>query len=176
MHGIDGKFADSDVLSLLGLAGNDPLTATQRGEGNSATLKLVGTGGELQLFQSSLPGGVWAPGRAAGDNLATVTAADYALGGIVQIGELNRAGLTLGANARGLISQLGSRLDATLDVAPGGNGTINQIGTNSTTGTITVGTGTTLTYTQIGDNLTPSSAASVYSTLPGNISITQTSW
>lgn len=163
-------------LYLLGtVADNDPLIATQRGEGNSAKLKLTGTGGELQLFQSSDPSAPWVAGGAMANNVAEMTSAGASLGGIIQIGALNEAMLTLD-NSQGLISQLGFGLTAALNVAPSGKGTIVQVGSNSTTGTINVGIGTSLTYTQIGNNLTPSSAATVYSSNPGNIIITQTSW
>lgn len=165
--------AASDVTAAL--AGNDPLIATQRGEGNAATLKLMGSGGQLELFQSSGAAAGWVPGGAFGKNTAEVTASGYSLGGIIQIGSLNEATLTLD-NSQGLITQLGNELVASLNVESGGTGKVVQIGNNSTVGALNVATGTSVTYTQIGDNLQPSAAIAVYSTNAANLTITQTAW
>lgn len=163
---------------LMQISGSDPLAAKQQGEGNSARLELRGSGGELQLLQSAAPWTPWVPGGAAGGNVAEIVASGNALGGIIQIGELNQAGMLLeGDDARGLITQLGSSLTAELEVGPGASGTVIQLGRNSDAGTVQVETGTTLTYTQIGSNLRPNQAlVQVFSTAPGNITITQTAF
>ena len=176
LGGIGANLVGSIEGILAGqLGGNDPLTATQRGEGNAATLKLTGSGGQLQLFQSSSPSAPWVPGGAVGDNQATITAAGYSLGGVIQVGSLNQAALTLD-NSRGLVTQLGTELSATLDVKPGGTGTVIQQGNRSTIGTLEVAAGTSVTYTQIGDGLTPTDVITVYSSNPQNMTITQTAW
>lgn len=156
------------------ITGADPLLATQRGEGNEASIKLTGTGGELQLLQLNSPFAPWTPGQAGGGNVAELTATGNALGGVIQAGELNQATLTLGSGANGLITQLGSELSATLTVAPGGSGQVAQLGQNSTVA-VNVLSNNSVTYTQIGSNLTGIDA-SVYSTVPGSISITQTAF
>lgn len=160
---------------VLNRIGANPLLASQRGEGNTATLTLEGNGGELQLLQSSNPVGAWVPGGAAGYNEATITSDGASLGGIIQVGEFNEATMSLD-DGRGLITQLGSKLTANLDVGADGSGTVIQIGSNSTVGTVQVAAGTSVTYTQIGNGLTSSVPVSVYSSNPGNITITQMAW
>jgi len=152
-------------------------TALQRGEGNSATLTITGSGGELQILQDSTPGGVLFLG-AGGGNTANATVNGNGLGAIIQVGQLNEANLTLnGDGSSGLISQFGSNLEASLTVQAGGTGQIIQNGNNSNTGMVEVVTGATVTYTQIGNNLQPvgPTGVQVMSTInAGNISITQT--
>lgn len=180
LKGLNANLVGGVGVWLAGwVLGNDPLVATQRGEGNEATLKLTGDGGELQLFQSALPFAPWVPGGAAGDNTATITSTDSVagttLGGVIQVGRLNDATLNVD-DSQGLITQLGTRLSANLSVEPGGNGTVVQIGRDSTVGNVNVAAGTSVTYTQIGNNLQQSAALSVYSTNPANLTITQTAW
>src|SRR5690606_3145587 len=97
------------------------------------------------------------------------------------LGENNTANLNLNGGTSsittGLISQSGSNLTADLTVENGGKGQVIQIGNDSNTGQVSVPAGTTLTYTQIGDNLVPVGQTAVQvisSTNAGNISITQT--
>ncbi|RYE08221.1 MAG: hypothetical protein EOP22_14235 [Hyphomicrobiales bacterium] len=157
------------------VGGVNPLNASQRGEGNSATLTFEGDGGELQLLQASARNAAWVPGFAGGNNSAIVTSLGDSLGGVIQVGADNEAIMRLD-NGRGLITQLGNNLFAQLTVAPSGSGTIVQIGNNSSAGAVTVLGGTTLLYTQIGNNLTQSAAVEAFSTAPGTIVITQTAW
>jgi hypothetical protein len=163
---------------LVALTANDPQTAQQRGESNSAELTLEGVGGEIQLYQSVGAGAAWVPGGAIARNTAVVAAASGALGGVIQIGSDNTALLTLADDARGLISQFGSDLYSDLSVGAGGSGTVVQLGSNSTTGTVTVAPGTSVHYTQIGNGLAPppAAAASVFSTSLGTVIIQQTAW
>lgn len=174
--GIDASLVGQLPQFVLdGIEGADPEQASQRGEGNIARLRLEGFGGEIQLLQSSNSDGGWVPGGAPGYNQATITSFGTSLGGVIQIGQYNEAELSLD-NGRGLITQLGSELSASLDVGPGGSGAVVQIGNNSTVGKVEVAAGTTVTYTQLGDGLSPSSAVQVYSSSPGNVSITQMAW
>jgi hypothetical protein len=133
------------------------------------------SGGELQIYQSVGAGAQWVPGGAQADNIAVLVAATDALGGVLQIGTLNTAELTLDQGATGLIAQFGSRLSSDLTVRAGASGTIVQSGYNSTTGAVTVDSGS-LTYVQIGNNLTASNGVSLYTTTGGNVTITQTGW
>ena len=164
------------VLTAVNAAlnGTDPLLATQRGEGNRASVKMTGSGGELQLLQVNSPFAPWTPGEAGGYNVATLTATGNALGGVIQAGELNDATLSLGTGSTGLISQLGSQLSATLTVVSGGSGTVTQIGRGSTVA-VNVTSDNSVTYTQIGNGLR-GEPASVYSSVPGSITITQTAF
>lgn len=163
----------------LQASGVNPLLATQRGEGNAATLKLTGTGGEIQLLQASNPLMPWVVGGAGGNNTASVTAETNDLAAVIQVGSQNSAEMTLLGNSSGLISQLGNNLSAGLNVGAGGTGRIIQIGNNSSTGLVDVVAGANVTVTQIGNNISPVSptAVQVVSTSnPGAISITQTAW
>ncbi len=173
VRGIDDKLIGYWPALLLRLAtGADPMLATQRGEGNQASLSLTGSGGELQLLQTTFLDATWAPGEAGGYNIAELTASGNALGGVIQIGELNQAKLSLGADAKGLIGQWGTELSATLNVAAsGGSGAILQIGNNSNA-EFNLLSDNSVTYVQIGDNLN-SVDASVYSSIPGDIFIKQ---
>ncbi len=191
IQGIDGKLLSIIPLSAGGLfasqqisgaindlslhTSNDQATAKQIGEDNAADVTLTGTGGTIELFQSVLPFTPFAAGVAYGGNKATITADGAALGGVIQVGALNQAQLSL-TDSKGLITQLGNNLSADLSVGPGGSGTVVQVGNNSETGTVNVVGGTNLTYVQIGDNLSQSSQVSAYSTSPANITITQTPW
>ena len=168
--------ADMLVPGSGSVAGSTP--STQRGEGNQATLTLIGDGGELQLLQDTSTGQVFLP---SAGNHAVITARGAVLGGVIQLGENNTANLDLTGdslpNTTGLISQRGTNLTADLKVERGGSGQIIQIGNHNNSGQVSVSPDTTLTYTQIGDNLVPVSQTSVQiisSTNSGNISITQT--
>lgn len=179
ISGVGRNLISPLAAGQLRLIGYDPNFALQRGEGNSATLTITGTGGELQLLQSSNPLMPFVPGISVGNNTAVATATSGDLGAIVQIGAANTAALSLDGNANGLITQLGSGLNTDLDVGLGGTGVVTQIGRNSNTGTLTVAPGTTLNYTQIGNNIAPMGMQSVQivnATNPGSISITQTAW
>ena len=174
-----GKFAAhvvANAITDLSLqTTNDSASAKQIGEANDAEITVSGTGGTIELFQSAGPFTPFAAGAASGANTATITADGNALGGIIQVGELNQATLSL-TDAKGLITQLGNNLSSDLSVGAGGSGTVVQVGSNSTTGTVNVIGGTNLTYVQVGNNLSQSSAVSAYSTSPANIIITQTRW
>lgn len=181
-----GTFSANDPQAemLVPFSGNaaGATFGTQRGEGNQATLTIDGAGGELQLLQDTGPDQqlLPAPGTTVG-NQATITASGAVLGGVIQLGESNTANLNLTGGGlpgtTGLISQRGTNLTADLTVEGGGKGQVVQIGNNNNTGQVVVSDQTTLTYTQVGDNLTPVGQTGVQvisSTNPGNISITQT--
>ena len=155
------------------IIGTDPLLATQRGEGNQATVGMNGTGGQLQLLQTNFESSPWVPGEAGGYNNAILNSLGDSLGAVVQIGESNMAELSLDAGAQGLIAQWGTGLSATLNVASDGQGTIFQKGNGSSVGTVNVLSNNAVTWTQIGDGLTATSPGLIFSTSPGAITITQ---
>ena len=164
------------TLVLGAVAGSDPTFATQRGEANHATIKMTGNGGELQVLQRNFVVAPFLPTQAGGGNTASLTTTGDALGGLIQVGNGNTANMTLDNGATGLIAQWGTSLSATLDVASNGSGTVVQIGNNSSVGTVSVLSGNTVTYTQIGSNLAPGVSPQIYSTVPGSITITQTAF
>lgn len=167
---------DPNASQLRGFpAGESNPAALQRGDENTATLTMTGDGGVLQLLQDNSPGQPAAAGT--GGNTATITATGAGtLGAVIQLGNLNNAALNLnGDSATGLIEQTGGGLTAELTVQPGGSGQIIQNGTNSDA-QLAVQSGSSATYTQNGNNLRSvgTAGATVFSTNPGTISITQT--
>lgn len=177
LRGVGTELAGGLGATVLNVvAGTNPLLATQRGEGNAATIKMTGEGGELQLLQTNFSTATWLPDQAGGGNVASVTLTGDALAGVIQIGDSNLATLSLEDGARGLVAQWGTNLSATLEVASRGSGTVVQIGNNSSVGTVSVLSNNQVTYTQIGNNLQSTVEASVYSTNQGSITITQTAF
>ena len=156
------------LLSSYDLSGNS--AALQIGESNDAEITLTGAGAEAELLQAG--------GTPNNGNIARLIADGNSLGGILQTGLRNDATLTLD-DSDGLIIQIGSDLYADLDVGTGGTGVVTQIGNGSTTGDISVAAGNSLSYTQIGNNLSPVNAVngvSVSSTLPVQVTIVQSSY
>lgn len=178
--GIHANSVGSWAAWGLQVTGFNPEFATQRGEGNAATLTLTGNGGEIQLLQSANPLLPLIVGGAAGNNSATVTAGAHDLAAVVQLGARNTATMALqGGGANGLISQLGSNLNASLLVENGGTGQITQIGNNNNTGLVTVTANSNVTVTQVGNNIAPIGPTAlqvISASNPGTISITQTAW
>lgn len=165
------RFLNIDLES--GLQGA-PRAASQRGEGNEATITMMGDGGVLQLLQDTSPFQALQQAESGTSNSATVTMTGAALGAVVQLGTDNTANLQL-TEANGLIAQLGTQLDATLTVnGPGSSGQIMQIGARNNASVEILGSGTNVTYTQIGSDLTSTQGVEVFTTNSGNISITQT--
>lgn len=177
---IDGDLAtnlEDTVLTSVGAI--NPPYLTQRGEGNSASVTLTGVGGEIQLHQDVAPGVPLVIGAAAGGNSATVDADGAVLGAVVQIGAGNIAVLTLsGDSSTGLVSQFGTDLSTDLTVNDGGRAQIIQQGSGSDTGPIVVPVGSSLSYTQVGNNLQPIGPTGLqfYTTAVGTITITQTGY
>ncbi len=165
------RFLDIDIQSgLLGA----PRPASQRGEGNEATITMRGDGGVLQLLQDTSPFQAMQQAGSDTSNSATVTMTGAALGAVVQLGTGNTANLALN-EANGLIAQLGTNLTADLEVTgPGSSGQVLQIGNRSSASVEILGSGTNVTYTQIGNDLSSSQGVEVFTTNSGNISITQT--
>lgn len=164
---VDESVPDALVSTQISLT-----PALQRGSGNTATLTIDGNNAEIQLLQDNQNYLYLAdPGNAA----TVVTAGTNALGAIVQEGGSNNAILSLGNNAQGLIGQFGTNLTANLTVPDSSSGQIVQVGNNSQA-MLSVNSGASVTYTQVGDNLGSVNPATVqvFTTNPGNITITQT--
>lgn len=184
-----GSVAAQTLAVLSGQAGSDP-SALQKGESNTATAVMSGSGGELQLFQATP-----SLNNVGGGNQAEMVAANAALGGVIQIGEFNTAALTLD-DGRGLVSQTGNQNWASLTVngstsqaslsqvgdfnngamivGSGGSATLLQIGDGNRSGNVEVGNGATLIYTQIGNGIQPTrDALSIMSDADGPVLITQ---
>lgn len=179
VKGVSNILAGNGAAFALGLLGNTSQIATQRGEGNTATLTMTGNGGQLELFQTASPLQQWAPGAAGGNNTANIELNAAGLAGIVQIGSDNIAGISvLGDGARGLVSQAGSNLTADLTVGSGGTGRIVQIGSNIDSGSVTIPPDSMVTLTQTGSNISPlgTGLQVLIATNPGHIVINQTSW
>lgn len=168
----DPNFDSKGITLSSAKAGDNH--ALQRGEGNSATLKLEGYGGELQLLQDTGQSMAEPRNPASVVNTASATLIGSSLGTIIQQGVENNATLTL-TDATGLISQRGERLSATLTVGSGGSGQIVQVG-DGNSAELLVNSGASATYTQVGNNLEAiaPTAVEVFATNPGSITITQT--
>lgn len=164
---VDESVPDALVSSQTSL-----VPALQRGSGNIATLTIEGSNAEIQLLQDNQNYLYLAD---SGNVATVVTASANSLGAIVQEGGGNNATLSLGNNAQGLIGQFGTNLTADLTVPGSSSGQIVQIGNNSQA-TLSVNSGASVTYTQVGDNLGSVNPATVqvFTTNPGNITITQT--
>lgn len=144
-------------------------SALQTGQGNSATLTIVGNGGQLLLLQDNSAGGT------VGNSAHLSAFGADALGAVLQIGDANDASLSVGSDASGLIVQNGSSNATSLTVGSGGSGEIIQNGSGNTFST-SVAPNTSVTITQNGDNLSSAGVAGmeVFSTAPGTVAITQT--
>lgn len=165
------RFLNIDLQS--GLQGA-PRPASQRGEGNQATITMKGDGGVLQLLQDTSPFQAMQQAGSGTSNSATVSMTGAALGAVVQLGTRNRADLELN-EANGLVAQFGADLTAELSVdGRGSSGQIVQIGNRSNAAVDILGSGTNVTYTQVGNDLVQSQGVEVFTTNSGNISITQT--
>lgn len=169
---IEGALAGA--LNVGDLYRLDPATAPsalQTGQGNTATLTIEGDGGQLLLLQDNSAGGT------LGNSAQLSAFGADSLGAVLQIGDGNDASLTVGSAATGLIVQNGSHNANSLTVASGGSGEIIQNGNGNTFST-SVAANTTVTITQNGNNLSPAGMAGmeVFSTSPGSVAITQTSF
>lgn len=152
----------------------DPMTgpsALQTGQGNTATLTIDGNAGQLLLLQDNSAGGM------LGNSAQLSAFGADSLGAVLQIGDGNDALLTVGDGARGLIVQNGSGNANALTVGSSGSGEIIQNGNGNTFST-TVAANTSVTITQNGNNLSPAGVTGmqVFSTAPGTVAITQTSF
>ncbi|NGN44753.1 hypothetical protein G6N74_27225 [Mesorhizobium sp. CGMCC 1.15528] len=145
--------------------------ALQTGQGNTATLTIEGDGGQLLLLQDNSAGGT------LGNSAQLSAFGADSLGAVLQIGDGNDASLTVGGGATGLIVQNGSGNANSLTVGSGGSGEIIQTGNGNTFST-SVAANTSVTITQNGNNLSPAGVTGmqVFSTAPGTVSITQTSF
>jgi len=167
---IDNALAGAlDVGDLYRMNEATAPSALQTGQGNSATLTIVGDGGQLLLLQDNSTSGM------VGNSAQLSAFGADALGAVLQIGDGNEASLTVNDAAAGLIVQNGSSNAASLTVESGGNGAIIQNGNGNTFST-TVAANSSVTITQNGNNLTPAGVTGmqVFSTAPGTVAITQT--
>lgn len=146
-------------------------SAVQTGQGNTAILTIEGDGGQLLLLQDNSAGGT------LGNSAQLSAFGADSLGAVLQIGDGNDASLTVGAGASGLIVQNGSGNANSLTVGSGGSGEIIQNGNGNTFST-SVAANTSVTITQNGNNLSPAGVTGmqVFSTAPGTVAITQTSF
>ncbi|MFI0848848.1 hypothetical protein [Mesorhizobium sp. IMUNJ 23232] len=165
---LDGTLAVGDLYRM------DQATApsaVQSGQRNTATLTIEGNGGQLLLLQDNSAGGT------SGNSAQLSAFGADSLGAVLQIGDGNDASLTVGAGATGLIVQNGSGNANSLTVGSGGSGEIIQNGNGNTFPT-SVAANTSVTITQNGNNLSPAGVTGmqVFSTAPGTVAITQTSF
>lgn len=173
------RVSDNPLVNIIGsgflLLENTNLLRTdgpalQSGSGNVASIDMTGDGGEVRLLQDN--------SQAANPdgNAATITTNGQALGALVQVGSLNDATLSVADGGVGRISQFGTGLTADLGVGTDAQGQIVQIGRGSTAELQVMDRGSA-TYVQIGNNLQSigqTDAVQVFTTNPGNITITQT--
>lgn len=161
------RFDELTDSSLFTPAASPNDAARQSGSNNRASITIEGDGGVVLLTQSN------SDANSPQGNVATISALS-GTGIVVQLGDGNNATLDVGAG-RGLISQSGDGLTANLTVEGSGNGAITQRGSdNSAAFQVLTGTSATLNQSGTGLNFPETSPVQVFSTNPGNITITQT--
>lgn len=155
---------------------NNP--AIQKGDNNSASITITGTGGEIQLIQDgtvTTSGPIVGTPNDVGNDATIVATGDNTLGAVLQFGDRNIAELELVSDgAQGLISQNGLNNTARLTVGSQGTGQIVQNGNENET-ILDIPTQNNAIVTQNGNGLTVGQTAfQVFSTNPGTVTITQT--
>ncbi|MFY0734917.1 MULTISPECIES: hypothetical protein [Aurantimonas] len=171
------------------LGGNNRATITVTDDGADA----VANGGEVYLYQNNTgqtvgatqPGGARV-GNLDGANVATINALNGSNALVGQYGVGNNATvnvtgplsgtLTGGEAINGTVIQVGNGNLGSVNAGAGTQGTVVQLGSGNTNELNIEGSppGTSVVYTQIGNNLTPGTSAQVFTTVPGTVTVTQT--
>jgi len=146
--------------------------AFQGGTRNTADITVSGSGGTVRLFQNNV-----SAGSAALGNAASITLSGNGVAIVGQQGDANKALLSVsGAKSGGSILQLGNGNRADLSVSTGATALISQEGNNNSSGQVSIqGSEANVTYIQRGDGLQPVNPARglTVSTNAGTVTIQQ---